>query len=106
MATHRFIHSSQNDKVLSLRDYQLLETLAADILREPKLAEVITRYVDDRELGQSTLKQELFFLRDLVSSETDYSARLRKVSDLPIGFSPSRAVVIETAKRMAQRIKD
>lgn len=105
MATSRYIQLSHNEKILSLKDFQLLETFAADILREPKLAEIITRYVDDRELGQSTLKQELFYLRDFIGSETNFYARLNKAANMPIDSSPSRAVIVETAKRLAQKLK-
>lgn len=106
MTTLRNANFSLNTKSLSLRDFQLLETLTADILREPRLADMILRYVDDRQLGHTTLKEELYYLRNLVGDVNDLSERLAKVSNLSADTSPCRAVVVDTAKRMAQRYKN
>lgn len=103
MATPRNTNFNLDMKSLSLRDFQLLEILTADILREPRLAETITRYVDDREIGNTTLRRELSYLRDLVSNVTDFNERLAKVSNLQINSSPSRAVFVDTARRLAQQ---
>lgn len=103
MATLRNKNFCSDTKSLSLRDFQLLEILTADILREPRTADAITRFVDDREIGNTTLRRELSYLRDLVRDITDINERLAKVSGLQTNSSPSRAVFVDTARRLAQK---